>query len=101
VSRLRLGEYHAFSAAAPEATAPARYLYLVPSAAVVRLDDAAEAVLGFIAEREVSLEDVSNALSPRWSPNEIRDTVVELVGVRALRIVAQEPAPAESKPPRK
>ena len=44
---LRRGEYHAFEADG------APYVYLVPSAAVFRLDDASVAVLDALGQRDV------------------------------------------------
>ena len=103
MSRLRRGEYHAFTAPAHDGSGDARYLYLVPSAAVVRLDDASEAVLRLVGDRELTLQEAIGALAPRWSAMEVREAVAELATVRALHVVAAEPAAAASqtKPPRK
>ena len=91
MTQLRRGEYHAFDGG------DARYLYLVPSAAVVRLDDASQAVLDAVADREIAIADVTEALSERWPAPDVRDTIGELLAVRALQAVSS-PAPTAPVP---
>ncbi|HYW32697.1 MAG TPA: quinohemoprotein amine dehydrogenase maturation protein [Gemmatimonas sp.] len=90
---LRKAEYHTFGGA------DASYLYLVPSAAVVRLDDTAAAVLDAVGEGAKEFSDVSVALEGRWDAAQIRSAVQELVTVRALNMVAvAAPPPAATVP---
>ena len=78
MSQLRRGEYHTFTAPAGDGSGDARYLYLVPSAAVVRLDDVSDAVLNLLGDRELSLQDAIGALGPD------RDKVMVLGGGQDL-----------------
>jgi uncharacterized protein len=92
---LRRGEYHAFDGGG------ATFLYLVPSAAVVRVDELSQAILDAIGERDVPITDVATSLTPRWQPAEIRDSIHELLGMRAIRAVA-EPVPViRAEPPKR
>ena len=92
---LRRGEYHAFDGGG------AKFLYLVPSAAVVRVDDLSEAILDAIGEREVPIADVATSLAPRWQPAEIRDSIHELLGMRAIRAVAEPVPVVRAEPPKR
>ena len=67
MTQLRRGEYHAFDGAG------ARYLYLVPSAAVVRMDDTSQAVLDAVSDREVPIEELTASLSEQWPATDVRD----------------------------
>jgi uncharacterized protein len=92
---LRRGEYHAFEADG------APYVYLVPSAAVFKLDDASLAVLDALGDRDVEPNDLVRGLSERFAVADVRATVEDLLNVRAVRLVdrpVEMPAPA---PPRK
>ncbi|HUF26389.1 MAG TPA: quinohemoprotein amine dehydrogenase maturation protein [Gemmatimonadaceae bacterium] len=92
---LRRGEYHAFeSDGAP-------YVYLVPSAAVFRLDDASCAVLDALGDDDVALDSLAGSLAPRFAPAEVRATVHELLGARAIRAVAAPVEPVRAEPPRR
>ena len=82
---LRRGEYHAFSGA------DARYLYLVPSAAVVELDDVSHAVLETLASGDRTANELAESLASRWSGDEIRSSIDELLGVRAIHSVVAPP----------
>jgi uncharacterized protein len=82
---LRRGEYHAFSGA------ESRYLYLVPSAAVVELDDVSHAVLETLATGDRTANDLAESLSTRWSGDEIRSSIDELLGVRAIQSIVAPP----------
>ena len=88
---LRRGEYHAFSGA------DARYLYLVPSAAVIEIDDVSQAVLEALTSGDRTANDLADSLSTRWSTDEVRVSIEELVGVRAIQRVAT-PIPAPTPP---
>jgi uncharacterized protein len=86
MSRLALREFHPFSAHG------ARYLYLVPSAAVVRLDDAAAAVLEVLGAGPRARADIAAALESRFPPDTVRSSVAELMEIRAI---GPEKAPPE------
>jgi uncharacterized protein len=89
---LRRGELHAFEGAG------APFVYLVPSAAVFRLDDASRDVLATLGEREMAPEELVNALRDRWTPAEIGAAVTELLSARAVRAVAA-PSVEQAAPP--
>jgi uncharacterized protein len=76
--KLRRGEFHAFSGG------EARFLYLVPSAAVVQLDDVSHAVLEILASGDRTANDLAESLGDRWSGEDIRASIDELLGVRAI-----------------
>lgn len=86
------GEYHTFGAQ----EGGGRYLYLVPSAGVFRLDAASEAVLGAIEDRPVSIDALQAALGARFSSEDVRSTIDDLLAIRALRTAA-EPVPPTPK----
>ena len=88
---LARGEFHAFKGG------EADYLYLVPSAAVVKLDDATQAVLDVLGDGEHRAADVATRLAPRFSAEDIRSAITELLTVRAIRSVT--PAAAAPPPP--
>ncbi len=78
-------EYHAFEAG------DGRFLYLVPSAGVVRLDDTSAAVLDLLEAAERSADEVVSALAPRFGEDEVRASVGELAQVRAIGKAAVPP----------
>lgn len=89
-------EYHPFEAAG------ARFVYLVPSAGVFRLDEASAAVLEALDEAPVESDALIARLSDRFAETEIRGTLDELAGIRAIGPVARaEPAPPQPTPPRR
>ena len=85
MSRLALREFHAFEAAGQ------RFLYLVPSAAVVRLDAPSEAVLRSLSGGPRHRDEISSDLGPRFQPEEIRSAVSELLQMRAIGAAAAPP----------
>lgn len=93
LSLLGRREFHAFEAAG------ARFLYLVPSAAIVRLDAAAWAILNALEDRLLTREQLITALSDVFSPDEVASGITELLTVRAIAQRAA-PAPAPTAPPR-
>ncbi|HEY2163128.1 MAG TPA: quinohemoprotein amine dehydrogenase maturation protein [Gemmatimonadaceae bacterium] len=94
--QLRRGEYHSFRGG------DARFLYLVPSAAVVRLDDVAEAVLETLADGDRTATELADSLAPRWGHEVIRSSIDELLGMRAIQTVAAPPPkPVAEKPKRR
>src|SRR5688572_8093054 len=64
--RLRRTEYHAFQGAG------APYLYMVPSAAVVRLDEPSKAVLDLVESEDVEVSHVFESLVPRWGREDVK-----------------------------
>src|SRR5262252_9591071 len=96
--QLRRGEYHSFRGG----DAGARFLYLVPSAAVVRLDDVSEAVLETLAEGDRDATELAESLGSRWGMDVVRSSIDELVGMRAIHTVAAPPPkPVAEKPKRR
>jgi uncharacterized protein len=95
VTLLRRGEYHAFEADG------ASYVYLVPSAAVFRLDDASQAVLDALGPRDVEPNELVRDLSGRFPVADVRATVEDLLNVRAVRLVDRPPEIPAASPPRK
>jgi uncharacterized protein len=88
----RKGEYHAFGGDGQE------YLYLVPSAAVYRLDAASSAVLETIGDGEIEPVDLALALGNRFPLPEVKEAVEELIRVRAVKAL-QRSVPASPIPP--
>src|SRR5688500_674810 len=84
---LARGEFHAFKGGEGD------YLYLVPSAAVVKLDDATQAVLDALGDGEHQAADVAVRLAPRFPAEDIRSAIAELLTVRAIRSVTPAAAP--------
>ena len=90
---LRRGEFHAFEGDG------ASFLYLVPSAAVYRLDDASRAVLDHLGDADLAPQALLEAVSASHPLEDVRAAIEELVRVRAVRRVsAPVPAPAPALP---
>jgi uncharacterized protein len=94
MTRLRRGEYHPFEGG------DGRYLYLVPSAAVVRLDHVSQAVLDTLGDRDVPAVELADSLTGRWDRESVRSAIEELLGARAIRTVAEPAAPRPAASPR-
>ena len=92
---LRRGEYHAFEADG------APYVYLVPSAAIFRLDDASVAVLDALGQKDVEPNELVRGLSERFPAADVRATVEDLLNVRAVRLVDKPIELPVASPPRK
>lgn len=92
---LRRGEYHAFEGDG------APYVYLVPSAAVFKLDDTSRAVLDTLADQDVEPNDLVRGLSDRFPVADVRATIEDLLNVRAVRLVDRPPDVPVASPPRK
>jgi uncharacterized protein len=92
---LQRGEYHAFEAEGQ------RYLYLVPSAAVFRLDETSETILDLLDDRGTSPNDLPRLLNGRFPLGDVRDAVEDLLNARAIRLVDRPPEPLVAKPPKK
>jgi uncharacterized protein len=86
---LTLREFHPFEAFG------ARFLYMVPSAGIFRMDDVACAVLDLLAEGERTADDVCDALASRFGNDRVRETLDELTEIRAVGEVG---APAAQVP---
>ncbi len=82
---LRRGEFHTFEADG------ARHVYLVPSAAVFRLDDPSIAVLDALGTDDLSPQALTDRLVGRFSELEVQETVQELIGAQAIRSLAAPP----------
>lgn len=78
MTNVGLREFHSFEASGRE------FLYLVPSAAVFELDDAASAILARLGRGEMPPGELVEELSTRFPPAELRETVNELMRVRAI-----------------
>lgn len=78
---LRRGEYHRFIADGSP------HVYLVPSAAVFRLDNASTAILDALGDDDVAPHDLEGRLIDRFPLADVRDTITELLSARAIRSV--------------
>lgn len=76
---LTRGEAHAFEAAGRA------FVYLVPSAAVFGLDACAAAILSELDRGDRDAAEIVGSLAPRFGAAEVRDTLDELMRVRAVR----------------
>jgi uncharacterized protein len=79
-ARYELGEFHRFEAAGR------LFLYLVPSAAVFGADEVAVAILERVGAGVDSRSAIAEALQPEHDPQDVEDTLDELLRVRALRV---------------
>jgi uncharacterized protein len=94
VTTVGLREFHSFAASGRE------FLYLVPSAAVFELDDAASAILARLGRGEMAPGELVEELSTQFPPAELRETVNELMRVRAIGASGvPEPEPTRQMPP--
>ncbi|MQA92220.1 MAG: quinohemoprotein amine dehydrogenase maturation protein [Gemmatimonas sp.] len=66
-----------------------RYLYLVPSAGVVRLDRASDAVLSTVAQEPGSVGELTSRLSDRFAADEVASAVEELLHIQAIGVAAE------------
>ncbi len=89
MTHLERGEFHTFDAQG----GGGRYLYLVPSAGVFRLDETAQAVLDTVGDRAISPDDVQATLAARFAPDDVGRTIEELLAIRAIRRAAVVPPP--------
>jgi uncharacterized protein len=87
MTHIARGEYHAFKGD------DADYLYLVPSAAVVKLDGPTRAVLDAI-DRPTAVNDVARQVGSYFPMEDVRAAIEELLTVRAIRAVDAPPPPA-------
>jgi uncharacterized protein len=75
---LALREFHAFEARG------ARFLYMVPSAGIFRLDDAAEAIIDSLAGRPRTADSIVEGLGGRYDAERVIETLEELTEIRAI-----------------
>src|SRR5205823_1331725 len=75
---LMLGEFHRFQAARED------FLYLVPSAALFRLDDQASAILNELSGGPLPGEELVAKLASRFPAPELMETIAELRNIRAI-----------------
>ena len=80
-------EHHRFEAAGKP------FVYLVPSAAIFALDEAADAVLRTLAERPRTRDELVAELSARHDRRRSSDTIAELLRVQAIGEVNAPPTP--------
>ena len=94
MSLLGLNELHRFAAADQP------FVYLVPSAAVFKLDPASNAIVDLLGERCLTRAQVEDALSDRYAPTEVRSGLAELQDVQAIGDVDAftPPVPLELPP---
>jgi uncharacterized protein len=75
---LALREFHAFEAF------DARFLYMVPSAGIFRLNDVASAAVDSLASGPRGRDEVVRELSARFGPERTLETLDELTEIRAI-----------------
>lgn len=75
---LALREFHPFEAHGT------RFLYMVPSAGIFRMDDAACAILDLLGEGPAEHDAVVDALGDRFGVDRILGTLAELTDIRAI-----------------
>lgn len=86
---LALREFHTFGARG------ARFLYMVPSAGIFRMDDAGCAILDALEAGPLDTDALVDALSDDFDADRILETIEELVEIRA---VGHPHAPKEQVP---
>jgi uncharacterized protein len=86
---LALREFHPFEAGG------ARFLYMVPSAGIFRLDDVAGAVLDALAGRPLTGDAIVEELGGRYGSERVAQTLEELTEIRA---VGEKGAPLSQVP---
>ncbi len=86
---LALREFHAFEAFG------ARFLYMVPSAGIFRMDDAGVALLDALEDGPRTKDSIVDGLSGRFDVDRILETIAELTEIRA---VGDLDAPKEQVP---
>ena len=93
-AELELREFHSFEAVGQ------RFVYLVPSAAIFRLDEAAAAVLDALTGGPRTLASLAEELAPRLPREAFTEALQELLEVRAVgpRGAPPEPMPVELPP---
>ena len=96
MNQLRRGEYQAFTGG------DARFLYLVPSAAVVRLDDLSQAVLQSLEAGDQITSGAHRFAERSVDRRRVRGSIDELLSMRAIHsVAAPPPKPVVEKPKRR
>ena len=85
MTTLARGEFHQFRGA------EADYLYLVPSAGVVKLDDTSRAVLNALGENETPARELAAQVASFFPMEDVRSAIEELLTVRAICTVEAPP----------
>ncbi len=80
------GEFHAFQAAG------GRFLYLVPSAGVVKMDEVSAALVDELARGPRTADELVGTLGPRFDEMAVRSGLTELQTVRAVERAEAQPA---------
>jgi uncharacterized protein len=87
MTTLARAEFHQFHGA------EADYLYLVPSAGVVKLDDTTRAVLDALGENQTPARELAARVASFFPMEDVRSAIEELLTVRAIRTVEAAPPP--------
>jgi len=92
---LSLRDFHPFEAYG------ARFLYMVPSAGIFRMDDAGGAVLDALAQGPRGLDDLVAELGDRLDVDRLLETIEELTEIRAIGDpgAPRDEAPNDLPPP--
>lgn len=85
MKKLALKEFHSFEAAGT------RFLYLVPSAAIVRLDESSDAVIRVLENGPKKIDEIESELAWQFGQEEISSSISELMEVRAIGPAAIPP----------
>jgi len=86
---LEAREFHRFDAAGSS------FVYLVPSAAVFRLDETTEAILDHLSAGPRPVDELCRALAGRFAEEEVRSGIYDLMETRAI---GPRGAPPEAMP---
>ena len=86
MTALRAGDHHRFEAAGKP------FVYLAPSAAVFALDEVSDAVMRAVEQRPFSREELTARLGTAFGPERVRESVDDLMAVRAVSEVAARAA---------
>lgn len=86
---LALREFHSFEAGG------ARFLYMVPSAGIFRMDGPSCAILDLLADGPQTAESVVERLGGSWGTDRLLETLDELTEIRAI---GDPDAPAQQVP---
>ncbi|HEX6942240.1 MAG TPA: quinohemoprotein amine dehydrogenase maturation protein [Gemmatimonadaceae bacterium] len=92
MTTLARSEFHRFRGA------EADYLYLVPSAGVVKLDDTSRAVLDALGENQTTARELAAQVASFFPMEDVRSAIEELLTVRAIRTVSENDSPRPQAP---
>ena len=94
MTTLARGEFHQFHGAEAE------YLYLVPSAGVVKLDDTTRAVLDALGENETPARELAAQVATFFPMEDVRSAIEELLTVLSKPWEDQPAFAGYADPPR-